>query len=305
MDIDVLREFVEVAEQQSFSNAAKKLYLSQPTLSKHVAALEAELGSSLIQRTRSNVSLTPAGEIFLGGAKRILSDLDSTVSKIDMLNRGIGGRIVVALQTDIDAHLKIYSKAIQVAKSRFKRLYPDSVVTIRQQEEDYVGHLTRGEWDACFVIDTRDAKAGEREVEPGLRYEWICDLAPAVLVGEGHRLADRAKVSWSDLDGEVYHAVRTDSVMNYLPTIESFMKRNGVRCVFSGNTSVGMYEEGMLLFAHQFSEIAGLVSIDLDEPQLLFSIYVACSASSENALLEDFVSCARMAAKGCVGSAGA
>lgn len=116
---------------------------------------------------------------------------------------------------------------------------------------------------------------------------------------EDHRLASRTKVSWDDLNGEVYHGVRTDSVTNYLPTIESFLKENEVNCAYSGNTSVGMYEDGVFVFAHQLSQIVGLASVDLDEPNLVFGVYVAYPSSSENPLLEDFVACARAAAKEC------
>ena len=299
MNIDVLREFAEVARQQSFSKAAHGFYLSQPTLSKHIAALEAEVGSALILRAHGKVSLTPAGEVFLEGATRILDEFDATMSQINQLNGKRFDKIVVALQTDIDAHLKIYSKSIQIARSLFEESRPNSVVAVMQQEDGYVERLAKGQWDACFVIDVQDARVGAAEAEPGLERAWICDLAPAILVREDHRLASRTKVSWDDLNGEVYHGVRTDSVTNYLPTIESFLKENEVNCAYSGNTSVGMYEDGVFVFAHQLSQIVGLASVDLDEPNLVFGVYVAYPSSSENPLLEDFVACARAAAKEC------
>lgn len=299
MNMDVLREFAEVARQQSFSKAAHGFYLSQPTLSKHIAALEAEVGSALILRTHGKVSLTPAGEVFLEGATRILGEFDATMSQMSLLNEKRSDKLVVALQTDIDAHLRIYSKSIQIARSLFEESRPGSVVAVKQQEDGYAERLAKGQWDACFVIDVHDARTGSAQAEPGLERAWICDLAPAILVREGHRLAGRTKVSWDDLEGEAYHDVRTDSVTNYLATIESFVKENKVACAFSGNTSVGMYEGGVFVFAHQLSPIVGLASVDLDEPNLVFGVHVGYPSSSVNPLLEDFVACARMAAKEC------
>src|SRR5215218_2572484 len=58
-----LRAFAAVARQRSFSRAAAELYVSQPAISKHVAALEAELGKQLVIRGRRPLALTPAGEV--------------------------------------------------------------------------------------------------------------------------------------------------------------------------------------------------------------------------------------------------
>ena len=58
-----LRAFAAVAREGSFSRAAEQLYVSQPAVSKHVAALEKELGTRLITRDRRGACLTPAGQV--------------------------------------------------------------------------------------------------------------------------------------------------------------------------------------------------------------------------------------------------
>jgi len=58
-----LRAFAAVARQRSFSRAAEELYVTQPAVSKHVASLEAELGTQLVVRDRRALGLTPAGEV--------------------------------------------------------------------------------------------------------------------------------------------------------------------------------------------------------------------------------------------------
>jgi predicted ATPase/DNA-binding transcriptional LysR family regulator len=64
MNVDArLRAFAAVVRQRSFSRAAAELYVSQPAVSKHVAALEAELGTQLVVRGRRETTLTPAGEL--------------------------------------------------------------------------------------------------------------------------------------------------------------------------------------------------------------------------------------------------
>lgn len=61
MDVRVLRYFLTVAREASFSRAADALYMSQPTLSRQIRDLEEELGTTLFVRTNRNVTLTRDG----------------------------------------------------------------------------------------------------------------------------------------------------------------------------------------------------------------------------------------------------
>src|SRR5216684_255151 len=76
---DPLREltaFVRAGETGSFSRVARELGVSQPSISRMVASLEARLGVKLLLRTTRHVTLTEAGRVFLERAQQILSDLD-------------------------------------------------------------------------------------------------------------------------------------------------------------------------------------------------------------------------------------
>src|SRR5258708_21626233 len=73
--IEDIEVFVAVAEQASFAAAARRLNRSATAVTRAVADLEARLGVRLLNRTTRAVSLTDAGQRFLGGAKRVLGDL--------------------------------------------------------------------------------------------------------------------------------------------------------------------------------------------------------------------------------------
>ena len=75
MDIRVLRYFLAVAREQSFSTAAERLYLSQPTLSRQLKELEDELGKTLLIRSNKGVTLTEEGMILRKRNSSILSIL--------------------------------------------------------------------------------------------------------------------------------------------------------------------------------------------------------------------------------------
>src|SRR5688500_5005872 len=76
MEIHQLRYVRTIAETGSFTAAAARLYLAQPSLSVQVRKLERELGAALFERTGRRVTLTAAGESFLRHANRALDEID-------------------------------------------------------------------------------------------------------------------------------------------------------------------------------------------------------------------------------------
>ena len=73
MNINQIKQVLTIAEEKNFTNAAKKLFISQPSLSKSIKLLEEELGVELFER--NPIKLTHAGESFVSSAKRIMADI--------------------------------------------------------------------------------------------------------------------------------------------------------------------------------------------------------------------------------------
>ena len=65
MEIDYIREFITLAQVQNYMAAAEESYISQPSLTKHIKAIEMELGVSLFDRTTRKVHLNQFGRTFL------------------------------------------------------------------------------------------------------------------------------------------------------------------------------------------------------------------------------------------------
>ena len=80
MRSEYLREFVVFSRHLSFTEAAKELFIAQSTLSTHIAALESDVGFSLIDRKAGN-RLTDKGAVFLDGARTLLDGLDETLAR--------------------------------------------------------------------------------------------------------------------------------------------------------------------------------------------------------------------------------
>jgi DNA-binding transcriptional LysR family regulator len=82
VSITHLQSFVAVAEEGHVGRAARRLHLTQPPLSRHILALEDELGTPLFERVPKGMRLLPTGEALLQHARRILAEVDAAARTV-------------------------------------------------------------------------------------------------------------------------------------------------------------------------------------------------------------------------------
>ena len=82
MDIRSCRELIAVADRLSFSDAAEELFVTQPTLSKHVAAAEREVGFRIFDRDTAGVDLTMEGELFIEGLRDVVESYETALASV-------------------------------------------------------------------------------------------------------------------------------------------------------------------------------------------------------------------------------
>ena len=117
MDLKVLRSFVEIAREQSFTAAAEKLSVTQPTLSRQIADLEEELGQKLFERTTRSLELTEKGHFLFRRAQDILALVDRTKLEAMTTEELAGDIRISAAETPA---VGIVAEAVQ----RFQEKYP-------------------------------------------------------------------------------------------------------------------------------------------------------------------------------------
>ena len=115
MDLANLNAFIAIAEAGSFSEAAERLHLTQPAVSKRIAGLEQQLDTRLFDRLGREVSLTEAGRALLPRAYQILYVLDDTRRALTNLNGEVSGRLTLATSHHIGLHRLPALKRGQVA----------------------------------------------------------------------------------------------------------------------------------------------------------------------------------------------
>jgi len=104
MDLAALQAFLAIAETGSFSLAAERLHLTQPAVSKRIAALELQLDVRLFDRLGREVGLTEAGRALLPRAYQIINVLDDTRRALSNLNGEISGRLTLATSHHVGLH---------------------------------------------------------------------------------------------------------------------------------------------------------------------------------------------------------
>lgn len=99
MDFKQVEAFLSVSKHKSFSKAADHIFLSQPTISSHISALEKELKVQLFDRTSKEVNLTPAGESFLEYAVDMINLRNNAITNVSNFNNNIRGTLNLAAST--------------------------------------------------------------------------------------------------------------------------------------------------------------------------------------------------------------
>ena len=123
MNFQNIEYFLTVAEYKNFSRAAESLFISQQSLSENIRRLEAEVGTPLLVRGKT-VTLTPAGECFASGGRKILSTQDKMLREISIITNTTRCKIVLAVAPfDLPPFLPL-------ALSEFSRKYPEYELTI-------------------------------------------------------------------------------------------------------------------------------------------------------------------------------
>ena len=147
MQLQQLAYFVAVAEARHFTQAAERMRVAQPSLSKQIKALEADLGAPLFSRARGNVTLTPAGEALLPLARRILADADTARQEVAQLAGLRRGRVRLGATPSLCAGL------LADALARFHRAYPGIELLVEEDgSRDLVRALARGQLDLSLII---------------------------------------------------------------------------------------------------------------------------------------------------------
>ena len=190
MDIELrhLRYFTAVAEESSFTGAARRMHVTQQVLSAQVRKLEEILGVQLLERTSRGVALTPAGAAFLESARDTLASLDRAVAAAHNAARAVTGELTVGLSVAAGGALPTTLLAA------FEQAEPGIQIRLRTFELDQ---------PAAGLLDHSAGAAFVRPpvAAPGIRIRQLAEEPRAFVLPSGHPLAGQHSLKLADVAG--------------------------------------------------------------------------------------------------------
>ena len=211
-----LRTFKTVADVTSFSLAAQRLKLSQPSVSYQVKELEEALGLPLLDRLGKRVQLTEAGTLLYGYARRMLDTLDEATLAIEEM-RGIHrGSLRVGASTTVGIYL------LPAALGAFKKLHPGLVISLEIGSRARVQEQVLNNVLDLAVVGPA-SKDSDLTIVPFLSDELV------VVAPSGHPLAGRKGLTLKDLAREPF--IMREATSGSRWSLEKEARRAGAKLV--------------------------------------------------------------------------
>jgi DNA-binding transcriptional LysR family regulator len=205
MDPRRVLTFRAVAHRRSFSQAARELALSQPSVSNQVAALEREIGARLLLREPGGLRLTREGEILLGHADAIAARFELAATQLAVAAHGQRTRL------RIGAFPTALAALVPATIARLRERYPDTKVTVDEGGDDDL-HARVRSGDLHLAIRFQDSALPRRQ-PPDLERVDLLQERFVVALAPHHRLAGQPAVRLADLSDDDWTAASTDGLI--------------------------------------------------------------------------------------------
>lgn len=229
MDINHIRAFVSVAETASFSDTARLLFITQPAVSKRIAALENTLSAQLFDRIGRKIILTEAGVRILPKCQLILSTVNDTNTIIENLAGSVSGKLSIGTSHHIGLH------HIPSVLRKYTQAYPNVTLDIHFMSSEQVcekvanGHLEIGIITLPPKIDSHLAVKALWEDQMhivvnnthALNQEMPCEAVD--LLGHNAILPEQGTFTYSIIEkefGRHRHELQSIIATNFLETIK-------------------------------------------------------------------------------------
>ncbi|MFZ5815617.1 MAG: LysR family transcriptional regulator [Bacillota bacterium] len=213
MDIQALEAFWWIAKTGSFNRAAERLFLTQPSVTARIQALEKELGQTLFERKPRGVRLTDAGRVLLPHAERVLQDVKRAHQAVMDLQTATGGTLMVGSALTSSAYL------LPQILMRFKTSHPAVEVMVRTGRSHQVQQLVLDDTVQLGLVHAPLPSHAEIMVVP------LSEEPILLVVHPNHPLAERSEVNLEELASEPM--ITTDRASGYWALVEQWWASSG------------------------------------------------------------------------------
>ena len=263
MNFSQLQSFVALAEMGSFTEAAYTVNLTHSAVSHALAALEGELGVTLLERNRTGVvALTNVGQKIIPHVRALLAQAEAIEQEAKAAHGETSGKL------RLGSILSIISPSLLASVlTRFRASYPDMEVVLFEGAMHEVG-----EWIESSIIDVGFVVLPAPDIESTLiTTDELC-----VLVSSGHRLHTQMAVTPRELREEGFVMEKTECALQLMKKAGIELSRTGPHIRYQASDSAtifAMVREGLgiTLVPRMMlpKKLEGVVALPLDPPQPL------------------------------------
>ncbi len=220
MELRQLRYFVAVGEAGNISRAAKKLFLTQPALSRQIKALEEEIGQCLLERSAHSIRLTPVGDALLSESRDLLQRADAMLDRVRAAGQGVRLRVGYAPS--------LASSLLSVAVESFAQKHPTARVELFD--------LSTKEMLAGLEDDTLDVALGVGQPRGGRGLKWtpLLQVSVQLAVNRNHPLARRKQVTAAEVASEPLLVYCQRDYPEYWSAITGWLREHQQRPIIAG-----------------------------------------------------------------------
>lgn len=250
MELRTLRYLVEIADGKSISKAAEKLYVSQPTLSRAIQALERELGFAVLERTNHGVSLTPLGERFYYYAKSVVGQLEAIEKLQADRQENTRSRLSVSV-----AKLILKDDMMLQYRATLSAAHAELTLLETTQEEAVLNVASLRSEIGLITANSMQVQAIRRLLEiKELEMELLDECPLCVHLSSDHPLAGQAEIDPRDMLSCVYMHLPYD----YFANINYMSQINGVQLSdFKRTITINNYHAMINMLKHTDAFIFG------------------------------------------------
>ncbi|MDO6486457.1 LysR family transcriptional regulator [Colwellia sp. 4_MG-2023] len=202
MELKILKSFIAVAKHKSFSDAARELNTVQPAISRHISALEAQLGVTLFNRNSRDVAITVAGEQLLKDATAILSLTEQATAQVKLAHNGQVGSLNIAYLGS--ACLSFMATLVRAYRSQFPYVH---VTLFEMTATEQIEALKNEKIDIAF----------SRPLPSSINDEFIshCIYIDKLIaiVNQNHALANNKSINLAQLKDEQFILFNRDEAL--------------------------------------------------------------------------------------------
>ena len=220
MELRQLRYFVAVAEAANISRAAKKIFLTQPALSRQIKALEDEIGQCLLERQAHSIRLTPVGEALLREARELLQHAEQVVERVRAAGSGV--RLRVGYAPSLAAGL------LSAAVENFTQAHPSARVELFDlSTEEMLEGLENNKLDVALSV-------GQQRGTRGLKWTPLRRAPWQLVVNRNHPLARRSQVTPAEAAREPLLVFCQRDYPEYWDIITGWLRQHKLRPRIAG-----------------------------------------------------------------------